>query len=412
MARWPLRDPMARWQDRQSLRRTTKIAAVLAIRLSLIARAQADPIDPGLYMESGHTVYVGVRHELPDPLSNDFFDPSSQRTGDLHATPDLHIQNGISEDRHIIKAPEGPLGFSLYYAGNEPRATVILIHGNDAEGRQMGFLIPFFVCNRINVISYDQRGVGDSTGNWFLNGPKQRADDVFAIYDATRGDPRVDSKRIGLFGFSNGGWTAPVIALRRPIAFMILKSAPTETLIKNIDYEVEQTMRRHDVQDESPEALALWHVFEASLDGTVSWNFTQRLYDADAKQPWFQYSLMPDLGISIPPPADKIAGLRRLVTFDPAPTLLKSVTPTLALYGALDRNVDSADSATHLRDYLTRAGNRDVTITVYPGAGHQLIVSKSGYNGDPSPPERLVPGYPQVMIDWLAQRGFTNKHSQ
>jgi hypothetical protein len=87
------------------------------------------------------------------------------------------------------------------------------------------------------------------------------------------------------------------------------------------------------------------------------------------------------------------------------------VTPTLALYGTLDRNVDSADSATHLRDYLTRAGNRDVTINVYPGAGHQLIVSESGYNGDPSPPERFVPGYPQVMIDWLGQRGFTNKHS-
>lgn len=403
---------MARWQDGHFLRSTTRIAAVLAIGLSLIAWAQASNIDPGLYMESGRTIYVGVRHELPDPLSNDFFDPSSQRTGDLQGTQDLHMQNGISEDRHIIKAPQGRLGFSLYYAGKKRRATVILIHGNDAEGREMGFIIPFFVCNGINVISYDQRGVGDSTGNWFLNGPRQRADDVVAIYDAMRGDPRVDPKRIGLWGFSNGGWTAPVVARRRPIAFMILKSAPTETLSKNIDYEVEQTMHRHNVQDESPEALALWHSFEDSLHGTVSWNFTKRLYDQDAKEPWFKYSLMPDLGISIPPPPENIAGLRRLVTFDPTATLLKSVTPTLALYGTLDRNVDSADSASHLRDYLTRAGNRDVTIDVYPDAGHQLIVSESGYNGDPALPERFVPAYPQVMIDWLAQRGFTNQHLQ
>jgi hypothetical protein len=134
------------------------------------------------------------------------------------------------------------------------------------------------------------------------------------------------------------------------------------------------------------------------------------LYDQDAKAPWFQYSLMPDLGISIPPPADKVPGLRRLVTFDPTPTLLRSVTPTLALYGTLDRNVDSADSAIHLRDYRTRAGNRDVTITVYPAAGHQLIVSQSGYNADPSPPERFAPGFPQVMVDWLAQRGFVSRH--
>jgi len=109
-----------------------------------------------------------------------------------------------------------------------------------------------------------------------------------------------------------------------------------------------------------------------------------------------------------PPPADKIAGLRRFVTFDPKETLLKvSSTPTLALYGALDRNVDAADSATHLREYLRRAGNRDVTIKTYPDAGHQLVVSKSGYNGDPTPPERFVAQYPQIMITWLAARGFT-----
>jgi dienelactone hydrolase len=225
-----------------------------------------------------------------------------------------------------------------------------------------------------------------------------------------RSDPHVDSHRIGIWGFSNGGWTAPLVSIHRPVAFMILKSAPTESLAQNIDYEVEQTMRRHNAEDASPQAIALWHAFERSLDGSVSWSYTKRLYDIDAKQPWFQYSLMPDLGISIPPPPSKIAGLRRLVTFDPTQTLLSvSSTPTLALYGALDRNVDAADSAAHLREYLRRAGDRDVTIKMYPNAGHQLIVSKSGYNGDAAPPERFVPHYPQIMIIWLAQRGFTGE---
>jgi pimeloyl-ACP methyl ester carboxylesterase len=96
-----------------------------------------------------------------------------------------------------------------------------------------------------------------------------------------------------------------------------------------------------------------------------------------------------------------------LVTFDPKDTLLSvSTTPTLALYGALDRNVDAADSASHLREYLARAGDRDVTIETYPNAGHQLVISKSGYNGDPELPERFVPGYPYIIITWLAQRGF------
>ncbi|HEY6485750.1 MAG TPA: alpha/beta hydrolase [Candidatus Cybelea sp.] len=388
--------------------KTTAVA--LAVWLCFIARAQASPVAPGLYTASGHTIYVGVQHDLPGPPSNDFFDPASQRTGDLPTSPDLHLQSGIFEKRRTLEAPGGRLGFSLYYAGQRPRSTVILVHGNDPESREMGFIIPFFVLNGINVVSYDQRGVGQSAGNWFLNGPRQRADDVAAIYDIMSSDYHVDPHRIGLWAFSNGGWTAPLVSLHRPIAFMILKSAPTESLARNIDYEVEQVMRQHNVEADLPQAIGLWHAFEQALDGMVSWNEAKRRYDAGAKQAWFKYSLMPDLGISIPPPASMIPGLRRLVTFDPTSTLLRvSTTPTLALYGALDRNVDAADSAAHLREYLTRAGNRDVTIKTYPNAGHQLIVSKSGYNGDFTPPQRLVPGYPQIMIGWLTQRRFTNE---
>jgi alpha-beta hydrolase superfamily lysophospholipase len=388
----------------------TKTIVALAIFLSLIVRAQASPVAPGLYTASGHTIYVGVEHEVPGAASNDYFDSTSQRTGDLHATHDLHLRSGILEERRVIKTVQGRLGFSLYYAGDRPRATVILIHGNDPEAREMGFVIPFFVCNGINVISYDQRGVSESAGNWFLSGPSQRADDVGAIYDVMRSDPHVDSNRIGIWGFSNGGWTAPLVSLHRPIAFMILKSAPTQSLAQNIDYEVEQEMRRHNVEAASPHAIALWHAFEQGLNGTDSWSYAKRLYDLDAKQAWFRYSLMPELGISIPPPPSMVAGLRRFVTFDPTHTLLSvSSTPTLALYGALDRNVDAADSAMHLREYLTRAGDRDVTIKTYPNAGHQLIVSKSGYNGEPALPERFVSGYPQIVIAWLAERGFTKE---
>ncbi len=384
--------------------------AALALGLSLIAPVHAAHLAPGVYIASGRTIYVGVQHEPPDPASNDFFDSTSQRTGDLDAKQDLHLRNEISEERQVIEASQGRLGFSLYYAGNRPRATVILIHGNDAETREMGFIIPYFVCNGINVVSYDQRGVGESAGNWLLNGPSQRADDVAAIYDVIRGDFHIDSQRIGVWGFSNGGWTAPLVSIHRPVAFMILKSAPTESLTRNIDYEVEQTMRRHHVEAAAPQALALWHAFEQALDGAVSWSYAKRLYDLDASQPWFQYSLMPDLGISMPPPPAQIPGLRRFVTFDPTETLISvSSTPTLALYGARDRNVDAADSAAHLREFLRRAGNRDVTIRIYPNAGHQLIVSKSGYNGDPALPERFVPEYPQVMIRWLAERGYTTE---
>ena len=241
----------------EPMQRMTRTIVALVIWLSLIATAEASSLAPGAYVASGGTIYVGVRHGRSGPAANDFFASTSQRTGDLQATAGLHLRSGILEKSRVIEAPQGRLGFSLYYAGEKPRATVILVHGNDPETREMGFIIPFFVCNGINVISYDQRGVGESAGDWLLNGPRQRADDVEAVYDVMQSDPHVDSHRIGIWGFSNGGWTAPLVAIHRPVAFMILKSAPTQSLAQNVDYEVEQTLRRHNAQDALPQALAL-----------------------------------------------------------------------------------------------------------------------------------------------------------
>lgn len=379
-------------------------AALLCALFSVTGAAHASVIPPGLYAEGGGAIYVGVEHELPDAAQNEFFDPRTQRTGTLKSTRALVLRSAIREERRIVQAPGGRLGVSLYYRDTHKRSTIILVHGSDAETREMGFIIPFFVMSGINVLSYDQRGTGDSAGNWFFNGPQQRADDVEAIYDAFRSDSLVDFRRIGVWGFSNGGWTAPIVAVRRPIAFMILKSAPAESLLSNIDYEATQEMRRHGMsQANTGYALAAWHSLERALNGTGSWPTVKRAYANAKSQKWFNYSLLPS--IPIPPPPAFQAGLRRFISYDPTETLQHVVTPTLALYGSLDRKVDVADSSALLRHYFRTAGMRDFTMQVYPQAGHPLLVSKTGY--DPERPRHYVAGYPQVMISWLAARRFT-----
>src|SRR5215469_800610 len=90
----------------------TRTVLALGIWLSLIARVEASNLAPGVYVASGHTIYVGVQHDIPGPASNDFFDPTSQRTGDLQATDNLHLQSGIAEVPRVIEAPQGRLGFS------------------------------------------------------------------------------------------------------------------------------------------------------------------------------------------------------------------------------------------------------------------------------------------------------------
>jgi pimeloyl-ACP methyl ester carboxylesterase len=91
---------------------------------------------------------------------------------------------------------------------------------------------------------------------------------------------------------------------------------------------------------------------------------------------------------------------------DPAPTLERVTTPTLALFGALDRSVDSSHAAATLQKDFAKAGMRDFKVRVYKNAGHSLVVSKTGYEDQPASPLRCASDYPQVMIDWLRQRGF------
>ncbi len=373
------------------------------ILFAAIAPATASTLPPGLYDASGTPLYVGVEHELPDPAQNDFFEPSTGRTGELASVRELRLLCGVREERRVIQAPQGPLGTSLYYRDDQRRATIILIHGADAETRAMGFIIPYFVCNGMNVASYDQRGTGQSSGNWFLTGPIQKVEDAAAVYDAFAGDRRVQSREIGVWGFSNGGWTAPLLSLRRPVGFMILKSAPTESILSNLDYEVVMELRRHRASDSDiARARVMWKTVEDAIFGKGSWSDARRVLGVDAKQPWFEYSLMPEL--SVPPPAATALGLRRALSYDPRTTLTSVTTPTLALYGAQDRKLDSADSFAHMEQYLQRAGARDVTVKMFPRAGHTLEVSTNGYDADV--PERFAPGYPDIMLTWLRRRGF------
>jgi pimeloyl-ACP methyl ester carboxylesterase len=90
--------------------------------------------------------------------------------------------------------------------------------------------------------------------------------------------------------------------------------------------------------------------------------------------------------------------------YDPASTLRKVTTPTLALYGADDRNVDVAHDSKALRASFEQAGMTDFTMHVYPDAVHTLLLTSNGFT--PSKPETFAEGYPNVTIDWLRRRGL------
>lgn len=347
-------------------------------------------------------VYAGIEHELPDPPYAEYLNARTGETGELKSTKDAGPCKMLEERRAVRY--DGTLGVSLYYRDSAPRTTVILIHGADAETRAMGWIVPYFVCNGVNVISYDQRGTGVSSGNWRANGPPDRARDVAAMYDAFRNDAHVDPGRIGVWGFSNGGWTAPIVAVTRPIAFMILKSPPTGPIEQNSLFEQQQMMLRagSNETDIAAATAAAKTVVDAIL-GRVPISSARNAYDRARRAKWYKdsfFAMVPEKEMIAEP---YLSWWRRYLSYDPAPVLAKVRTPTLALFGARDRKVDVRHDAPVLTAAYAKS-RTPLTVKWFPDAGHSLKVTPNGF--DPAMPERYSRGFPEVMLQWLRERKF------
>ncbi len=164
-------------------------------------------------------------------------------------------------------------------------------------------------------------------------------------------------------------------------------------------------LREHDrfTPEQVSAALAFERILFLALETNSNWSAAGQALAAARKQPWFAYMRIPP-GMTAPPPLPMLSALRTALIYDPAATLRQIRTPTLALFGALDKNVDSTDSAARFRKAFHRSGLKDFTIIAFSGTGHTLETSRTGYEDDPSMPERMVKGYPDVMIRWLHAR--------
>jgi len=316
----------------------------------------------------------------------------------------------VRERPFIVGAAAGPLGASLWYAPNATRrATIVLIQGADDSTRQMGFLIPYFVAHGLTVVTYDQRGTGDSVGDWRYTSPESKAEDILALLRAVRSDPAVDSRRIGAWAASNGGWVAPIVATRFPLAFLILKSASSESITDNVLYEIAAQLREHDrfSAGQISQAMLFERTMFDALATNSNWNAAGLALTSAKTQPWFQYMRIPP-GFTTPPAAPLLAALRASLIYDPTATLDHVRTPTLALFGKLDKDVDASDSAARYRKAFKRSGMTDFTIVTFAHAGHLLVDSRTGYEDQSSLPVHYV-GYPEAMLRWLEARGFATQ---
>lgn len=119
--------------------------------------------------------------------------------------------------------------------GKGPFPAVVLISGSGAQDREstlMGHqtftvLADHLSRNGVMVLRYDDRGVGQTTGEFRNATSADFAWDAGAAVDYLLQRKEADKKKLGLIGHSEGGMIAPILATsRKDIAFLVLLAAP------------------------------------------------------------------------------------------------------------------------------------------------------------------------------------------
>jgi uncharacterized protein len=286
-----------------------------------------------------------------------------------------------------------------------PFPAIVLIHGSGPATRS-GFGTFPEMCAALGIacLAYDKRGAGGSSGRYhdFLT-VDQLATDARAAVALLKRRADVDSARIGIAAWSQGGWVAARLAELSAPAFVLLISSPTQSVAENGLFEIANELRAGGFGEQPvAESSRLNRLFNRMvLRGGSQWDTIRTELLRARREPWFHLARLPDSLPPTPAPANLrwIERLRLYMEYDPIHAWRGMRAPLLAFYGGMDRNVPGGRSAEELRSALQYAGNRDVTIRLTPDADHWLW--RLPASGKPEERRAKVEGLGALIADWL-----------
>lgn len=359
-----------------------------------------------LYPVSGDTYIAGPTSVLPDPMRvravfRDGADGKRrliwQHTGNKEI---VGTQSTAYRRADIqLKGPGGALGCDVLipaHAGKHPAA--VLVPGAGANDRYSVHMIAeVFAEHGVAALACDKRGTGTSEGDWRLTSFEQQAQDVTAGIRFLQQRTDIDPNRVGVWGFSEGAWVAPLTAAQNPrLAFLILAAVPA-------------TSRRVSVLTANAERLRQEGASTAEIARYREFfqRYQQAIIDNDApaiERLWQQYSGASWLPGNMPTARtlNEWSWQRARLTwsYEPGPVLGRITCPVLAIWGGEDQEFPPRVHKPLLEHSMRAARNSDYTLTVVPGADHSFglvaasFVEQTGY----------APEYLPTVLEWLTTR--------
>jgi hypothetical protein len=298
-------------------------------------------------------------------------------------------------------------------AGGGPFPVVVFVHGSGNESAVAGEAFPYLVAaNGLAAFVYDKRGTGRSDGHYTqLFGPL--SDDVVSAVHWLTLQPGIDPARIGLAGFSQGGWIAPLAALKEPaVKFVVVgyglamsvaaqDSLEAPLTLKALGFDSAAIGQFEDLNNAVHRVarqgfLGGWDDVEAKVDlyrrtawfaaitGTPTWVGSILAMGLDSAK-----AIAPNLVKTYFDPY-----------YDPVPTLAALNIPMLWLIAADDITAPPGLTLATL-EHLRTLGKPFETI-VFPRADHgmQQFIERGGHRVY----TKYADGYFSTMVTWLQRQ--------
>jgi uncharacterized protein len=285
--------------------------------------------------------------------------------------PRLGSQSPVLIDEPVSFPSRGARlsGELLTPAGGGRHPAVVMLHGSGAavreQYREQG---EYLAEHGVAALIYDKRGAGESTGDPDYR-YSQLAGDARAAVAFLRGRAEVRPEGIGLWGLSEGGSIAPMVAAGNPQIAAVMAVSPSA------------------IAPASQEEWAVRHSLDAGGAG------------AGAAAVSRYYAVATDFG-----DAGLAGGRAADLRFDPAPVWRRVSQPVLAVWGTADRLVPVHDSAAALASALAGGGvNRDRVFRTFQGASHSLGVEAEGTRPG------SAPGFKELSAAWLREHLGTKR---
>lgn len=291
---------------------------------------------------------------------------------------------------------------------------VIIISGSGPHDRvgEMYRHKPYLVLadhltkNRIGVLIYDERGVGESGGDFKTATISEFSDDVSSAitYLKTRKD--IHENKIGLLGHSLGGIVGPKVASERTdVSFLVLMAAPGLNgdelmLLQKAAFEKEAGLNDEQVE------------FGQKMMKNSYAIITETNLKNEALKDSLHSFFIKNYGLMIPENQREAlvnqigsSEVVSLIRSKPSEFLEKVNCPVLAINGSKDLQVTPKENLEAIKTSLEKNGNTDFEILEFDNLNHLFQESETGSLSEYAQIEQTIsPKVLDKITVWISEQ--------